>query len=157
MTLLGTALVASGLFLWLLGTHLRERRWFDRPDFARHPSFDPAVQWARWLLVLAGLLLAGRERPLIAALLGGTILALWALRVALRSVPWRRRRLRREYEALRRAHPGAEERAILVRLVIGRHPAWGEELAEQIALDYPRFEDLARIVTLMERGFRGFR
>ena len=63
----------------------------------------------------------------------------------------------RDVERTRRVHPGLPERDLLVKAVLERHPAWGEELVSQMVLDYPEAADLARVVARMERGFRGFR
>ena len=46
-------------------------------------------------------------------------------------------------------------RDVLFELTMRRHPGWGEELIRQMVLDYPDFDDLARIIGGMERGFRG--
>jgi hypothetical protein len=88
----------------------------------------------------------------VAALLAG---ATW-IGVA-RGTWFRRRAFRRDLEAARRANPGLQRRDQLVRAILVRHPRWGEELAAQMALDYPEADDLARVVARMERGFRGFR
>ena len=85
------------------------------------------------------------------------LVLLWAYRRAIRAVAFQRWLLRRDYRALRRRHPDLPEKAILTRLVIGRHPGWGEELVEQMVIDYPRLDDIAALLARMERGFRGFR
>ncbi len=108
-------------------------------------------------LVLAGLLMMGSYAPGLGIAAAASLAALWGYRRFLRSVVFQRWLLRRDYRALRRLNPDLPERGLLARLVMQRHPSWGEELIEQMVLDYPTFEQIARVVVLMERGFRGFR
>jgi predicted secreted protein len=69
----------------------------------------------------------------------------------------RARSMRRRQSVLRAAYTGLSERDALRRVILERHPEWGEELVEQMMLDYGTTEELARVMTRMERGFRGFR
>lgn len=153
----GIAAVLAGLFAWLLVAHFRSLRFFDRPSIARHRAFDPTLMALGAGLVLAGLLLIGSAAPGLGIAAAAGMAALWGYRRFLRSVAFQRWLLRRDYRALRRRNPDLPESGLLSRLVLERHPSWGEELIEQMVLDYPTFEDIARVVVLMERGFRGFR
>ena len=81
----------------------------------------------------------------------------WAYQRLIRSVAFRRWLMRREFATARRNSPGLPDREILFRLVMQRHPRWGEELIEQMVHDYPTVDRLARMVAKMERGFRGVR
>jgi len=151
------ALVALALFAWLVVAHMRERRFFDRPDIARHRLFDPALAALGALLLVAGLCVLWSRAPAAA---GVTMVALitgmiW-IRIA-RGAWLGRRAFRRDVEAVRRDNPGLPRRDLLARAILARHPQWGDELAAQMALDYPEVDDLARVVARMERGFRGFR
>jgi hypothetical protein len=142
---------------WLLGRHVAEARWYDRPRFARVPGFDGALAVLRWLAFGAGLLLMWRASARAAAAASSLFLAAWAWRAMVRSHAWKRRLMRKDYDRLRRDRPGLEETDLLVQVVLLHHPAWGEELIAQMVLDYGTLDDLARVVARMERGFRGFR
>jgi len=154
---LGGALLLLGLLAGLLRANLRERRYFDRPTPARNRWFDPLLNLLRWGLLAGGLVLLWRATPAAGAGAAVALLAAWAWRQTIRGAWFQRRMLRREYEALRRERPDAAEHDVLFELTIRRHPRWGEELIRQMVLDYPDFDDLARIIAGMERGFRGFR
>ena len=153
----GGALVAVGLLLWLIRAHMRERRYFDRPDVARHRLFDPAVALLAGLVLVAGLAVLWVRSPLMTV----AVLALLALAAVARGVArgaWSRgRAFRRDLDVVRRGNPGMASQDLLVRAILVRHPQWGEELATRMALDYPEADDLARVVARMEMGFRGFR
>jgi hypothetical protein len=153
----GFVALALGLFGWLLWAHVRAGRYFDRPAIARHPLFDPLLFVASALLAAAGLFLVWRARPAAGAAAAGILGVLWAYRRVIRGARFQRWLLGRDYRALRRRHPDLPERAILIRLVIARHPGWGEELVEQMVLDYPTLDDIAPLLARMEQGFRGFR
>jgi hypothetical protein len=153
----GSALVALAALAWLAAVNLRERRWFDRPDFARRRMFDPAARLIRWALLLAGLAVLWRASRLAALAASGLFAAAWGWRAALRSVAWRRFVLRRQFAVLRAGLPGVPDEEILERLVLGWHPEWGPELIAQMVHDYRTPEALARVIARMERGFRGFR
>jgi hypothetical protein len=142
---------------WLLGRHVGEARWYDRPRFARLRGFDATLAAIRWLTFGAGLWLLWRASGVAAAAALALFLAAWGWRAAVRSSAWKRRVLRRDYDRLRRARPDLEERDLLVQVVLLHHPAWGEELISQMVLDYRSLDDVARVVAKMERGFRGFR
>jgi len=153
----GFLALGLGLLGWLFWTHLRGRRFFDRPSVARHPRFDPLLVTVSAVAVVAGLALLWRTRRPVAATVAAALLLLWAYRRVIRSVPFQRRLLTRDYRLLRRGHPELTEHALLFRLLIRRHPAWGEELVEQMVIDYPTLDAIAALLARMERGFRGFR
>ena len=154
---LGFAALLLGLLLLLVLVHIRSRRYFDRPAVARLVFFDPALLMAAAVVIFCGLLAIWRAWPTAGIAAAALLAAAGVYRAVIRSVLFQRWLLRRDYAALKRRHPDLPERSVLVRLLILRHPGWGEELVEQMVLDYPTFEDLGRVVALMERGFRGFR
>jgi hypothetical protein len=153
----GYALLILGLAGMLLAAHLRSLRFFDRPSLARLPRFDPILDAVKWLLVAAGLGLIGRGSLPAAVLTGAALAALWGYRAVLGSTGFRTRRLKRDFEALRRRRPDLGYEQALFELAWRRHPRWGPELIEQMVRDYPAIESFAVIVVRMERGFRGFR
>jgi len=153
----GLVLVGLSLFLWLLGRHFREGRWFDRPRVARHRLFDPLLAAVGWSALAAGLALLWRAAPPAAIVMAALLLGLAGWRQVAQSAVMRARSMRRRQSVLRAAHPGLSERDALRRVVLERHPEWGEELIEQMLLDYDTTEEMARVMTRMERGFRGFR
>ncbi len=155
--LIGPALLVAAFLLWLVATHLRERPWFERPDVARHRLFDRVMLAAAAGSFAGGMVVVARRSP-VAALGVATVVGLaWGWRRLVRSAAWRRRALRRDLEQARRADPAAAPRELLLRVVLARHPEWGEELVAQMVLDYPDAARLAAVVARMERGFRGFR
>jgi hypothetical protein len=148
-------LIAAGA--WLLGRHLAEARFYDRPRFARRRGFDAGLAVFRWLAFGAGLALLWRASPRAAGAVAAIFLLALAWRGAVQSRAWKRRLLQRDYERLRRDRPDLEERDLLIRVVLLHHPRWGEELISQMVLDYRTLDGIARVITRMERGFRGFR
>jgi hypothetical protein len=154
---LGLALVVLALFLWLVGTHFREARWFDRPAFARRRFFDPFLAAALWASLVAGLAILWRAAPRAAIVTTALLLGLAGWRGIARSASLRARSLRRRQADLRAAHPGLSEEEALKQVVLEHHPEWGEELVAQMILDYRGADEMARVMTRMERGFRGFR
>jgi len=157
IAVLGVALLLVSLLAWVVGLHFKALRYFDRPALARTPLFDPIITSLRWLSLAGGLTLLWRASPPAAGVAAAVLLLGWGYRRSIRSVPFRRRLLRREFAAARRLEPELPEREILFRLVMERHPRWGEELIEQMINDYPTVDQLARMLAKMERGFRGFR
>ncbi len=153
----GIALVLAGLLASIVGTHLKARRYFDRPSLARNRLFDPLLAFLKWVLIVSGLVLVSRVSLRAAAAVTGLLAALWGYRRIIRGVRFQGWLLRRDYEALKRLKPGLPEREILCELAYRRNPRWGEELIEQMVIDYPTIDDLARMIARMERGFRGFR
>ena len=154
---IGLALLALGLLGSLLRSGLREKRFFDRPTLARARFFDPLCGLLCWVLILGGIYGIATVSLGWGMAISWILLILIAYRSFIRSVWFQTRLLRRDYEALRRKRPAAPEREILFDLTMSRHPRWGPELVEQMILDYPSVDDLAPIITKMERGFRGFR
>jgi hypothetical protein len=151
------ALIVLGLLAWVVGLHYKALRYFDRPGMARNPYFDPAVELLKWALLIGGLFLLARESPTAAVGTTAVLLLAWSYRRFIRSVLFQRWLLRRDFLAVRARRPDLADREILFSLVIRRHPRWGDELIEQMVVDYPTVEALARVVAKMERGFRGFR
>ncbi len=158
MTLLaGAVLLVAGLIASVAGAHFKARRYFDRPAPARNRFFDPFLTLLKWCCLAAGLTLIGRASRASLAAAAGLLAGLWGYRRFIRSHRFQGWLVRRDYEALRKRRPGVPAREILYELVYRRNPRWGEELIEQMILDYPDVESLARIIAKMERGFRGFR
>lgn len=153
----GVAMILAGLLAWVVGLHFRARRYFDRPALARNRWFGPIVATLHWLLLAAGLLVLGRSSAPAAIAAAVVLLAGWGYRRFIRSVTCRRFMMRREFAAARRRSPGLPDREVLFRLVMERHPRWGEELIGQMVNDYPTVDQLAPMVAKMERGFRGVR
>lgn len=157
MTLaIGGALLLLGLLGMALSVHFKGLRYFDRPSLARHAFFDPTLDIAKWLLLLAGLfLLARASRP---AFLGaaGALLLLTGYRRFIRSARFQERLLARDFAALKRDRPDLSSDEALYEIAMRRHPRWGPELIEQMVRDNPTVESFARILAKMERGFRGF-
>ena len=152
----GGALLLLGLLGFLASTHFKDLRYFDRPAAARTPWFDPALDVLKWLLLIAGLALIALGSMPVASLVAGLLVALWSYKRFIRSAWFQEKLLRREFLARRRARPELSEEAILFELACRKHPRWGPELIEQMVRDYPSVESFARIMTRMERGFRGF-
>lgn len=157
MTAAGFIALALGMFGWLVWVHVRARRYFDRPAVARNRLFDPLLIALSGLSAAVGLLLLWRSRRTAAAAVAALLILLWGYRRVIRAVSFQRWLLRRDYRELRRLQPDLPEKAILARLVLRRHPGWGEELVEQMVIDYPGLDEIAPVLARMERGFRGFR
>ncbi|HEU4402456.1 MAG TPA: hypothetical protein VFT43_10170 [Candidatus Polarisedimenticolia bacterium] len=153
----GFVLLLAGLLASLVATHIKARRYFDRPALARNRLFDPVLNLLKWLLLLSGLALLARVSRPVALTAGASLLALRGYLLFIRSHLFQRRLLRRDFEALKKARPGITEAEILYELTLRRHPSWGPELVEQMVHDYPTVESLAAVIARMERGFRGFR
>ena len=155
--LAGAALCVAAFVVWLIATHVRERPWFERPDFARWRGFDLLLALLRWGLFLWGLSLLAAWSAWVAALAVGVFFAGLAWRLVARSAALKRRAMRRAIADLRLRHPGEPERELLVRLVLATHPRWGEELVRQMVIDFPGVDEMAVVVARMEQGYRGFR
>jgi hypothetical protein len=153
----GIIALLLGILGWLVWTHLRAGRYFDRPAIARNRLFDPLLVTLSTVLAASGLLMLWLARPVAAIAATALLIVLWAYRRAIRTVTFQRWLLRRDFLTLRRLHPDLPERVLLARLVVRRHPGWGEELAEQMVIDYPSLDEIAAMLARMERGFRGFR
>jgi hypothetical protein len=153
----GVALILAGLLAWVVGVHFSARRYFDRPALARNRWFDPIVATLHWLLLAAGLIVLGRSSTPAAAAAAAVLLVGWGYRRFIRSVTYRRFLMRRDFAAAQRQSPGLPDREVLFRLVMERHPRWGEELIGQMVNDCPTVDQLARMIAKMERGFRGVR
>lgn len=152
----GFVLLLSGLLGFLASAHFKDLRYFDRPAAARTPWFDPALDVLKWLLLVAGLARIASVSVRAASVVAGLLLVFWGWKRFVRSAWLQERLLRREFTARRRDRPDLSDEAILFDLVSRRHPRWGPELIEQMVRDYPSVESFARIMTRMERGFRGF-
>ena len=153
----GAALCVTAFVVWLIATHLRERPWFERPDFARWRGFDAVLSLVRWGLFAWGLLLLAQASRAAVALVVGLFVVGLGWRVVARSAALKRRAMRRAFDELCRCHPDEPRRELLVRLVLARHPRWGEELVRQMVIDYPSVDQIAVVVARMEQGYRGFR
>jgi len=153
----GITALLLGLLGWLVWTHVRAGRYFDRPAIARNRLFDPLLVTLSAVLAAAGLLMLWLARPAAAIAAAAFLAVLWGYRRAIHTIAFQRWLLRRDFRALRRLHPDLPERVLLARLVVRRHPRWGEELAEQMVIDYPSLDEIAAMLARMERGFRGFR
>jgi len=155
MTLLaGLMLLLLGLFAMLLSAHFKDLRYFDRPSAARNPYFDPSLDFLKWILLAAGLLLLWRASRSASYVAAAALLALWAYRRIVKSGFMQGRLLRREFATLRSERPGMSEDAILFELAFRRHSRWGQELIEQMVKDYPTLEEFSKMMVRMERGFR---
>ncbi len=157
MLVLGVAALLAGLVASVAGAHMKGRRYFDRPAIARNRLFDPLLGLLKWGLLTAGLLLVGAVSWTVAAGAAALLLGLWGYLRFIHSVRFQGWLLRRDYEAIKRGRPGLSEKEILFQLAYRRNPRWGEELIEQMVIDYPTIDELARIIARMERGFRGFK
>jgi hypothetical protein len=155
--LTGAGICVAAFVVWLVATHVRERPWFERPDFARWRGFDAILTLLRWGLFAWGLFLLASLSMTAAAMAVGLFLLGLGWRLVARSAARRRRAMRRAFAELRLRHPGEPERELLVRLVLSTHPRWGEELVRQMVLDYPSVDEMAVVVARMEQGYRGFR
>jgi uncharacterized membrane protein YgcG len=153
----GFALLLAGLLGMLLSIHLRNLRFFDRPAPARIRGFDRLLDAVKWILVAGGMWLITSVSRIAAVSAGAVLLAAWVRHRVVRGFAHQTRRLRREFEELKRARPGLDDGQVLCLLAARRHPRWGPELIEQMALDYPTIDSFAVMVVKMERGFRGFR
>ena len=141
----------------LAAVHFKGLRYFDRPALARNAWFDPILDLLKWALVVAGLLLLLRASRPAFLVTAASLMALWSYRCFVRSGFFQERLLRRDFAALRRGRPGMSDGEILFELAYRQHPRWGPELIEQMVRDYPTIESFARMVSKMEKGFRGFR
>lgn len=148
--------LAAGV-VWLVAAHVRERPWFERPDFARWRGFDLLLALLRWGLFGWGLALLATRAPWAAALAIALFLVALAWRLIARSAALKRRAMRKALADLRLRLPAEPEHELLVRLVLATHPRWGEELVRQMVIDFPTVDELAIVVARMEQGYRGFR
>jgi hypothetical protein len=153
----GFVLLLLGLFGMLAAAHFKGLRYFDRPALARNAVFDPVLAGLKWALLLAGMLLLLRASRTVFFGTSAVLCALWSYRRLIRSGPFQERLLRRDFIGLRRSRPDLSDGEILYELTYRKHPRWGPELIEQMVRDYPTVESFARMLSRMERGFRGFR
>lgn len=153
----GILFLLLGLLASLIAVDLKARRFYDRPAVARNRIFDPLFSLLRWGLLLGGLLLICKTSRPGAAVAGAVLFVLWGYRRFVRSLGFQRWLLERDYRRLKRRYPARSEREILYELAYARNPRWGEELIEQMVLDCPDIDSLARMIARMERGFRGFK
>ena len=153
----GFVVLFLGLLAAIVRAHMREKRFFDRPLVARNRVFDPALNGFRWVLLPVGALLIARVSPVLGSVVVGLLLILLAYHQFIRSAWFQMRRLRKEFDMLKRTRPDARDGELLFDLASRRHQRWGSELIEQMVVDYPSIDGFSRIVVKMERGFRGFR
>ena len=153
----GFTLLGLGLFAMLAAAHFKGLRYFDRPALARNARFDPILAVLKWALLLSGLLLLLRAARTVFLGTAAALLVLWSYRLVLRSDAFQERLLRRDFTLLRRIRPDLSDGEILFELTCRKHPRWGPELIDQMVRDYPTVESFARMLSRMERGFRGFR
>jgi hypothetical protein len=149
----GVFLIAAGLVAWLYDERLRTLKAWDRPRWTLDRTTRLAFSTLRRIAVVAGWLLLLRASAAAAATLGVVLLGAWARIRWTRTDAYAARRLRADLAAERRAHPELEDRELLVRLVVSRHPEWGAELAEQMVTDHPSLPDLARMLNRMREGW----
>jgi len=152
----GAALLLVGLLGMALSVHFKGLRYFDRPSLARHAFFDPTLDVAKWLLLLAGLVVLARTSRVTFLGAAGALLLLSGYRRFIRSSRFQERLLARDVAALKRDRPELSSGEALYEVAMRRHPRWGPELTEQMVRDNPTVESFARILVKMERGFRGF-
>jgi len=152
----GAALLLLGLLGMALSVHFKGLRYFDRPSLARHAVFDPALDLAKWLLLLAGLFLMARSSRVAFFGAAGGLLILAGYRRFIRGARFQERLLARDVAALKKDRPDLSSGEVLYEIAMRRHPRWGPELIEQMVRDYPTVESFSRILVRMERGFRGF-
>jgi hypothetical protein len=119
--------------------------------------FDPLLNLARWILILAGLFLLSTSSAVVASVTAVALSLLVIYTRCIRSVWYQSRLIRRDFERLRLSRPSVPERELLYQMTCSRHPRWGPELVEQMLLDYPTLDELTPIIVKMEKGFRGFR
>jgi hypothetical protein len=153
----GCILILSGLLAMLAAAHYKALRYFDRPALARNALFDPILDGLKWVLLLSGLVLLLRASRAAALATTTVLLLLWSYRRVIRSDAFQERLLRRDFVVLRRSRPDMSDGEVLFELTYRKHPGWGPELIEQMVRDYPTIESFARMLSRMERGFRGFR
>jgi len=149
---LGFGLIVAFLLIGLWLDHVRERPVYERPAFLIHPRFWQAYSAARWILFLAGWLLAGISFPRASFLLALALAAAWTWKRVMRGRWQRRRLIRKAFEREKARDPSTTDAQILQRILRSMHPRWGEELIEQIAGDNPSPEKVADMVHRMERG-----
>ena len=153
----GVTLILLGLLGLLAAAHFKGLRYFDRPAMARNAVFDPLLDILKWTLLGAGIVLLYRASAPACLSVTAALLLLWSYRRVIRSVPFQERLLRRDFGVLRRTRPDLSDAEILFELAYRKHPRWGPELIEQMVRDYPTVESFARMLSRMERGFRGFK
>jgi hypothetical protein len=153
----GFTLLLLGLIAMLAAAHFKGLRYFDRPALARNALFDPILDGLKWALLLSGLVLLLRASRTVFLATTAALLVLWSYRRAIRSDSFQVRLLRRDFVVLRRSRPDMSDGEILFELTYRKHPRWGPELIEQMVRDYPTIESFARMLSRMERGFRGFK
>ncbi len=153
MVLTGTVLILAGLLLGLFGAHVARLKAWDRPRFTLGRAFTAGWRPARWVLLAAGFLcLALGSIPLFAA---ASVLfgLLWGWLLWTRSPRHALLRLRKELATLEALSPDALRPDLVCAILKRWHRDWAPEVVQQIVEENPALEDVARLVTRMERGW----
>jgi hypothetical protein len=153
LAVIGGGIVVLALVSGLVDAHLGRQPAWDRPTWTLSRGYRAVVAVVRPLLLATGVVLVLYDSPVAGAIVVALLLATWGRLRWVRSVRYRTAWLGRRLDALRRVHGGSTDHELLVRIVLERHPGWGEDLAQQIAADNPDVERLARALARMERGW----
>jgi hypothetical protein len=151
----GSAIVVVGLFMGLIEAHVRRLEAWSRPRWALAPTSRRLFPYARRAVLASGVVvLFLGSIPVAVTVAAGLISIAWWMRWV-RSPGYAERRLGSELARWRRDQPGVDDAELLGRILMARHPDWGEDLVARMIRDNPEPAALARIVTRMERGWDG--
>jgi hypothetical protein len=157
LTVVGGGVVLLALALGLVDVHLGRQRTWNRPAWTLSRGYRAGVGIVRPLLLATGVILVFSGSVVAGVIVVVLLLAIWGRLRWVRSARYRVAMLGRRLDSLRRMHDGSTDHELLVRLVLERHPEWGEDLARQIASDNPDVGSLARVLARMEEGWSGIR